>query len=87
MSKTCGLLAVQVSLDFESYTSGLQHPFSVQDLLRVKKSFCESVSKSDMVLILSSDIGVNFSNYVKSCSPIARFCNSEFLVDCVNLVV
>lgn len=44
------LLDLRVTLDFENYTSGLEHPFPVQDLLKVIKPFCESVSKSDMFL-------------------------------------
>lgn len=50
MSKTCDVLDLRLSLDFESYTSGLEHPFPVQDLLKAIKLFCESVSESDVVL-------------------------------------
>lgn len=48
--KICELLDLRVSLDFESGTSGLEHTFPVLGLLKAIKLFCESVSKSDLVL-------------------------------------
>lgn len=50
MSETHELLDLWVSLDFATYTSGLEHSLPVQDPLKAVKPFCESASKSAMFL-------------------------------------